>query len=126
MIKSGIVFSCTDFFYENNDLSSLHEELTHEAMRRLLRHQLTELSALRFGPHAPQPTLRGITPVPKWPKPFSPQHIQLGVSCAYEIQTFALHSPIEAEDLGIEVRDFSKVVAEMCATGQLVAVNERD
>ncbi len=123
MLSSGVVFSCADFFYDTNHLSKRHEEVTHKAMRHLLPQHLKEIATLRFGRNAPQPTLRHITPVPSWPKPYQPQHIQLGTSCAHEIQTFSLHSREEAESYGIEFRDFSDSIARICATGKLVGAS---
>jgi hypothetical protein len=119
-VSSGVVFSCADFFYDTNDIRNLLEEATHEAMKRLLSQQLSQVSTLRFGPNAIRPSLRNISSVPKYPRPYSPQHIQLGVACAHELQTHALHLPEEAAANGIEFRDFSAVVAQMFATGELV------
>jgi hypothetical protein len=118
-IRSGIVFSCVDFYYDPQDLATSYREYIESTMRRKFQEQLAEYSSLRFGPNAARPVLRRIMPVPKSPTPYSPQHVQLGVSCADELLTFALKCPGEAAEF-MEFRDFSSTVAMMLAGGEIV------
>lgn len=118
-IGSGIVFSCVDFYYDPKDLATSYREYIERTMRRKFQKQLVEYSSLRFGPNAARPVLRRIMPVPKPPAPYLPQHVQLGVSCADELLTFALKSPGEAAEF-IKFHDFSSTVAMMLAGGEIV------
>jgi len=118
-IRSGTVFSCADFYYDPKDLAISYREYIERTMRLLLQEQLAEYSSLRFGPNAPRPVLRRIMSVPKPPAPYSPQHVQRGVSCADELLTFALKSPGEAAEF-MEFRDFSGIVAMMLAGVEIV------
>lgn len=118
-IRSGVVFSCVDFYYDTKDLTTSYREHIDGTLRRILQQQLAEYSSLRSGPNAQQPVLRRVKPIPKPPASYSPQHLQLGVGCADALLKFGLKSPQEAVEF-MEFRDFSGIIEGMLTGGEIV------